>query len=70
MCSGGLTVSFTGVIDTCEVFVATALEGTLGVVAHVGTDSKLATFILICTRRAEKRRKEHECTVYNTCASV
>lgn len=42
-----LTVSLAGFIDPGEVLVAAAFVGAFGVVAHVGTDSKLETLILI-----------------------
>lgn len=42
-----LTVSLAGLIDPGEVLVAAALVGAFGVVADVGTRSKLQTFILI-----------------------
>lgn len=43
-----LTISLAGIIDSGEVFVATALVGTLSVVADMGTDSKLLALVLIC----------------------
>lgn len=43
-----LTISFAGIIDSGEVLVAAALVGTLGVVADVGTHTKLLTLVLIC----------------------
>lgn len=42
-----LTVSLAGLTDPGEVLVAAALVGAFGVVADVGTNSKLQTFILI-----------------------
>ena len=42
-----LTVSLAGVMDPAEVLVAAAFIGALGVVADVGTYSKLQTLILI-----------------------
>lgn len=42
-----LTVNLAGVVDPGEVLVAAALVGALGVVADVGTHSKLLTLILI-----------------------
>lgn len=45
---GVLTISLAGIINSGEVLVATALVGTLSVVADMGTDSKLLTLVLIC----------------------
>lgn len=42
-----LTVSLAGVADLGEVPVAAALVGALGVVAHVGADTKLQTLVLV-----------------------
>lgn len=43
-----LTIGLAGLVDFGEVFVAAALVGSFGVVAHVGTHSKLLTLVLIC----------------------
>lgn len=40
-------VSFAGVIDPGKVFIAAAFVGSFGVIAHVGANSKLLTFIFI-----------------------
>lgn len=42
-----LTVSLAGAIDPGKVLVAAAFVGAFGVVANVGTDSKLQTLIFI-----------------------
>lgn len=42
-----LTVSLAGVADPGEVLVAAAFVGAFGVVADVGAQSKLQTFVLI-----------------------
>lgn len=43
-----LTISLACLTDSGEVLVAAALEGSLSVVADMGTRSKLLTLVLIC----------------------
>lgn len=51
-----LTVNLAGVVDPGEVLVAAALVGALGVVADVGTHSKLLTLILICEQPPQSKK--------------
>lgn len=43
-----LTISLAGVVYSAEVLVTAALVGAFGVVADVGTNSKLLALVLIC----------------------
>lgn len=55
-----LTVSLAGVVDLGEVLVADALVGSLGVVADVGTRTKLSALVFICntTRHSSSVREK------------
>lgn len=62
-----LTISLAGLIDSGKVLVAATFEGTLCVVADVGTNSKLRTLVLVCeTRQGHKKDHYTQLCIYKS----